>query len=222
MCAAAKRAAWLALGTHTGKAEAVRRGMVVALTRRDTRFVGYWDADLAAPLHEIAQLRSVLLRREDVDVVLGVRVRLLGHAVRQHTLRYLLGRVFAAAASAVLRHPFRDTQCGAKLFRVTSGLREAVATPFRSRWIFDVELLRRCRTSRSPAVAYAAVYEHPLESWASQADSRLRVWHYAWSAVELLGVWWDSYRGRDARGGTGDAGPATTDATSDGRTGRAT
>ena len=219
VCAATNRAAWLELPAHTGKAEAVRRGMVAALTRRDTRFVGYWDADLAAPLHEITRLRSVLLRRDDVDVVLGVRLRLLGHAVCQHSLRFLLGRVFAAAASAVLHHQFRDTQCGAKLFRATSRLREAVATPFRSRWIFDVELLRRCRTTGSPANAYAAIYEHPLEAWTSQADSKLTPWHYAWSGVELLGLWWESNRTRDARGGTGHARPASTDASGDGRTG---
>ena len=55
--------------------------------------------------------------------------------------------VFAGAtlAALILRQPFYDTQCGAKLFRNTPALAGALSEPFRSPWAFDLELLGRLR-----------------------------------------------------------------------------
>ncbi len=120
------RIAWLALAANRGKAEAVRAGLLAALDRQRTRYVGYWDADLAAPLGEIDVLREVLEHRDEIDFVLGIRLRLPGSRIQRGKVRELLGRTFAAVVSLWLRHRFRDTQCGAKLFRATPRFREAV------------------------------------------------------------------------------------------------
>ena len=132
----------LRLSTNVGKAEAVRRGMRVAL-RRQPAMVGYWDADLATPLDAIPRFVDVLQARPELDLVMGSRVALLGRDIRRSTLRHFTGRVFATAASLVLRLPVYDTQCGAKLFRVTPRFQELISQPFRARWIFDVEILAR-------------------------------------------------------------------------------
>ena len=177
------------LDSNQGKAEAVRRGLSSVLADQP-RFVGYWDADLSAPLNEIDALRNVLIRRLEIDVVLGIRHPLLGHRIRHGRLRQQLGRLFAVAASCTLGARFRDTQSGAKLFRVTSTFRQALATPFRSRWIFDIELLLRCRSE--PAAQggrCGAMHEYPLETWIGRERSKLKSWSYAWSAVELLEIY---------------------------------
>src|SRR4051812_36448837 len=155
----------LRLSSNVGKAEAVRRGMRVAL-RRQPAAVGYWDADLATPLDAIHQFVDVLESRQDVNLVMGSRVALLGRDIRRSMLRHFMGRAFATAASIVLRLPVYDTQCGAKLFRVTPAFRELISTPFRARWIFDVEILARMISITQSAGANFAqpiIYEYPLD-----------------------------------------------------------
>ena len=137
-----KRIAVLGLGANVGKAEAVRRGVKLALSRGPA-LVGYWDADLATPLEAIVDFRTVLAQRPEVVLVMGSRVALLGRQIRRSWKRHFLGRAFATAASLILGLTVYDTQCGAKLFRVTRQTAALFDRPFRARWIFDVEILAR-------------------------------------------------------------------------------
>ena len=77
-----------------GKAEAVRTGMLEALSA-DVDYVGFWVADLATPLGALPRFLDVLEEHPAIDVVLGSRVKLLGRAIDRHTWRHYLGRVFA-------------------------------------------------------------------------------------------------------------------------------
>ncbi len=61
---------------------------------------------------------QIARRRPEIDLVLGSRIQLKGHAVARTFKRKLLGRLFSLAASITMRMDIRDTQCGAKLFRV--------------------------------------------------------------------------------------------------------
>lgn len=182
----------LRLGANVGKAEAVRRGMRVAL-RRQPALVGYWDADLATPLDAIPQFVNVLQARPKLDLVMGSRVSLLGRDIRRSVMRHFTGRVFATAASIVLGLPVYDTQCGAKLFRVTRRFSELISQPFRARWIFDVEILARMvfeTRRRSQRVAQPMIYEYPLEQWQDVQGSRLKLVDYAIAGIDLAAIYW--------------------------------
>jgi glycosyltransferase involved in cell wall biosynthesis len=182
----------LRLDKNAGKAEAVRRGLQTAIAARP-EFVGYWDADLATPLDTILAFRNVLLRRPELLLAMGARVSLLGRQIHRTWKRHILGRAFATAASSVLHIPVYDTQCGAKLFRVTAELSDVFVEPFRTRWIFDVEILARliaAAPSQTRENFCTTVYEYPLEKWADVRGSRLKARDFVKAALDLAGIHW--------------------------------
>lgn len=177
-----------AMPQNSGKGEAVRTGILVALDG-GCEFVGYWDADLATPLDEITRFREVLRADPAILAVLGSRVRRLGADVRRHNVRHYLGRVFATGASIVLRLPVYDTQCGAKLFRADPRVRAVFATPLASRWAFDVEVLARLRAGLDDGEARRVLYEQPLTRWRDVPGSKLGPRHMAVAFLDLLRIW---------------------------------
>lgn len=183
------RVSVLSLPGNAGKGEAVRQGMLCALQRSDAGFVGYWDADLATPLESIATFEDTLKRRQEVELVLGARVALLGRDIRRRPARHYLGRIFATVASIVLGLPVYDTQCGAKLLRVTQTTRALFETPFLSKWIFDVELIARQLTNHSSVHEQrAAIYELPLDVWHDIGQSKVRVTDFLRAIGEMVAI----------------------------------
>lgn len=195
------------LPSNVGKGEAVRRGLLAAL-EVPGRFVGYWDADLATPLSELPTFMEALVKNPEIHVVLGSRVRLLGRHIERRSTRHYLGRIFATAASTVLRMPVYDTQCGAKLFRRSDELANCLVRPFRSRWIFDVELLARLDASCGSRLVDHAL-ELPVREWADVGSSRLRASDWVRAPWELLLVAWGRHRLR-SRGEASEARRAST------------
>lgn len=191
-----RRFSFLHLGHNGGKAEAVRQGALLAI-QSGANYVGYWDADLATPLSDIGPFCRVLDDRPHVDAVIGTRMRLLGHAIERRRSRYLLGRLFAKTASLALGVRVFDTQCGAKLFRVTPRLAELLERPFLTRWIFDVEILARLKLARRAAglpPLETAIYEFPLDTWRDVAGSRVKAGDFVKAAFEMARISWTYLR----------------------------
>jgi dolichyl-phosphate beta-glucosyltransferase len=185
------------LPTNVGKAEAVRQGLLYAFDRNPD-FAGYWDADLATPLEAILSFSELLQSRPDLEMVFGARVRLLGRSIVRNPLRHYLGRVFATAASLTLSLPIYDTQCGAKLFRVSPLIRSLFQQPFTTRWLFDVEIIARliqtCRRNnlRPPQ---DLIYEFPLQTWHDVTGSKVKPGDFLRSFFDLARIYW-KYLGR--------------------------
>jgi len=119
---------------NRGKGCAVRNGMLAA--------TGDWilstDADLSAPIEELDKLIAAA-RRERAVVAIGSRAldrKLV--KVHQPMLREFSGRAFNVVMRVVTGLPFRDTQCGFKLFRQEAA-RSIFSRQIEDGFSFDVE-----------------------------------------------------------------------------------
>ena len=182
------RADLLVLDENVGKAEAVRLGITRAV-QADLFAVGYWDADLSTPLDAVRRFADVLQTHPEAMAVIGSRIRLMGRHIERNEIRHYAGRVFATLASLALGFPVYDTQCGAKLFRVTPELRGVFGAPFRSRWAFDVEILARLASIYGKDLGEAGVVvEYPLSRWSDVAGSKVRLSDLPGMAADLLRI----------------------------------
>ncbi len=153
-------------------------------------YAGYWDADLATPLSELPRFVDLLERSPGLEAVFGSRVRLLGHPIERRALRHGLGRVFATAVAHLLDLPVYDTQCGAKLFRVSPETEALFEEPFCTGWAFDVELLARWLRDRKAAGRNdprEQIRELPLEHWRDVPGSKVR-------PADFLRAWLELWR----------------------------
>ena len=125
------------LSQNSGKAEAVRQGMLLGLTLPDVAYIGYWDADLATPLSAIIEFQE-LLGETQALLVMGSRMRRLGSQVHRHALRHLFGRIWATATLSGKGQRCRAPDAGRRPRDEHCSLRYA----------FHVTLLRDVHSSR--------------------------------------------------------------------------
>ena len=127
------------LSSNRGKGAAVKAGMLVARGERALMT----DADMSTPLEDIVSLAAAL--DSGYDLAIGSRAlpdsRVLIHQPR---LRELMGKAFNLHLRLVTGIPWRDTQCGFKLFRLetTRALFEAQQI---EGFAFDAEICLRAR-----------------------------------------------------------------------------
>jgi glycosyltransferase involved in cell wall biosynthesis len=136
-----------------GKGAAVRR----ALLRSQSRFVGFFDADLATPVETLSTVMGLL--RGGATAVVGSRhapgARFVEH---QPATRRLGGAAFRAVARTLVSD-VHDTQCGFKFFD-RAALVPALATCRTTGFAFDVELLRHLQDSGAEIVEIPVAWSH--------------------------------------------------------------
>lgn len=173
---------FLNLETNVGKAEAVRQGIQYCL-ELDRALIGYWDADLATDLSAIPDFARILREKPHVDVVMGARLKLMGHEVNREFKRLLVSKICNVLAKAALRQNFRDTQCGAKLIRRSDALEAVLKEPFETPWLFDVELFKRLKREKKSRDFF---YEYPLSRWEEIEGSKIKLRTIVKSAISML------------------------------------
>jgi dolichyl-phosphate beta-glucosyltransferase len=172
-------------GPNRGKGAAVAAGV------RESRgeLVLVTDVDLSTPLLEAGLLLEAVAA--GADVAIGSR-GLEGARVRRSVRRGLMAHGYNRLVRALTRLPYRDTQCGFKLFTVEAA-RALVERQISERYAFDLELLLRARAMG------LRVVEVPI-LWQEQADSRVTAWStgavLAWDTLKL--TWRLRCRGRSA------------------------
>ena len=158
------------------------------------------DADLSSPIEELDKLWSAA-GRERAQVAIGSRAMdrsLIG--VHQPLFRESVGRFFNLAMRLITGLPFRDTQCGFKLFE-TRAAREIFGRQRLDGFGFDVEVLYIARRLGCGAV------EVPVR-WNDVAGTKVSLWRGVAAFLDPLKVRWYGATGR-YRVGAADRSPLT-------------
>ena len=161
---------------NLGKAEAVRLGMNTALDK-NFKHVGFLDADLAVKFSEVPNFLNVFKNVPEANSVIGVRLPLAGHRIDRTAGKYLAQKVIAKMANVLFSPGVSDTQCGAKMFRADV-LKPATKEPFISRWLFDMELLKRI-SELPQSKGKNWLFELPVTSWSEIGGSKRKFSDYA-------------------------------------------
>lgn len=158
----------LKLYKNNGKAEAIRAAV---LSISNTDFIAYYDADLATPFSELDKLILFSIQNPNYKMIMGARIKLIGNGVKRSLTRHYFGRIFATIVSQfVLKVAVYDTQCGAKVIDFETA-KPIFSKPFISKWLFDVELLKRLQKSHN---LKEVVKEIPLEKWEEIGSSKIK------------------------------------------------
>ena len=169
---------------NRGKGFTVRHGVM------ESR--GEWilstDADLSAPIGELDKLIAAV-EREHAKVAIGSRAldrSLVG--VHQSAFREFAGRLFNLMMRIVTGLPFRDTQCGFKLFEAAAA-REIFERQTLDGFSFDVEDLVIAKVLGHKTIEVPVV-------WNNVEGTKVSALSGATSYFALLGIRWRALYGR--------------------------
>lgn len=186
------RVAVLTLPSRSGKGEAVRRGMMESLTLFPSISVsGYMDADLSVSLSEINRLFT-LFDTTQKRFILGSRVKKIGARITRNEWRHFYSRIIATIVGSIIRLDVYDTQCSAKLFRQDT-IETAFSKPFRTKWLFDVEIICRLYNAYGPLNDNGL--EEPLLEWTERKGSKLR-WYSIFRVIREVFILKKYYTGQ--------------------------
>ncbi|RAJ13399.1 glycosyltransferase [Olleya aquimaris] len=171
---------------NKGKAEAIRHA-VLKLSEYD--YIGYLDADLSTPLAEISRLLTIA-KTEQIEFVLGSRIKIIGSSIQRKAYRHFFGRVVATFIdSGILKLDIYDTQCGAKIIK-NDLAQQLFKQPFKTKWLFDVELLARLKKEKGLTYCKTQVKEIPLQKWHDDGDTRITFFEFLKTPFDLLKIYW--------------------------------
>jgi dolichol-phosphate mannosyltransferase len=126
-----------------------------------TELVSFVDADESTSPHDLDGLVNVISSNDGVIGSRKLEASII--LVPQSFLRRFLSRCFNVLVNALFSLGYRDTQCGAKVFRRETLLRvlpEMHSTGFE----FDVELLWRLRRINAVIIEYPITWKHSVGS----------------------------------------------------------
>ena len=170
---------------NRGKGYSVRHGMLEA--KGD--WVLFSDADLSTPIEQLDKLLEVA-RTRGASVVIGSRAldRSLIE-VHQSVFRETAGRIFNLLMRALTGLPFKDTQCGFKLFEGRVA-KDVFRRQRLERFGFDAEVLFIARLRGYRMEEVAVRWSHSEGTKVSMLRDSVNMF------LDLLRVRWNQLRGR--------------------------
>ncbi len=169
---------------NRGKGYSVRHGMLEA----GGEWILFTDADLSTPIEEVTRLYDEAERR---GAAIAIGSRALDRSlvsVHQSAARELSGRAFNVIMRMMTGLPFRDTQCGFKLYRADAA-RAVFSRQLLDGFSFDVEDLFIARKLGIPSL------EVPVR-WANVEGTKVSALTGVMSFADLAVIRWKSALGR--------------------------
>ncbi|MFL9845203.1 glycosyltransferase [Flavobacterium rhizosphaerae] len=168
---------------NTGKGNTVYQSVQHVLSQNQYTHIGYFDADFSTPVFEIERLLA-LQESEPEKFIIGSRVLLLNHNIKRKNFRHYIGRIIITLVNFKFKLTVYDTQCGAKLFPATIAA-VAFNAPFKTSWLFDVELFIRLKKNNLLALGN----EVPLRQWTDVGGSKLGMQSIFTVLAELVTIY---------------------------------
>jgi len=174
------------LARNRGKGAAVRAGVLGATGD----LVLVTDVDLSTPLDDLERLAEGL--GQDADLAIGSRAHPDSQVVvHQPAYRELMGKTFNVLFRLLTGLPWRDTQCGFKLFRLET-TRRLFELQRVERFAYDAELCVNADRLGLSIVEVPVTWRNNLDTHVTLVGSSFRM------AVDLGAVAWRRRRPLDA------------------------
>ncbi|KKO89642.1 MULTISPECIES: glycosyltransferase [Sphingobacterium] len=179
----------LDLEQNGGKAEAVRQGMLHVFRNSNAKLIGFLDADLATSAEEWLEMAEYKEKFPQYGAIVGSRIQRLGASILRDDNRSMFSKMVKTFIRVILKTPFQDTQCGAKIFA-----RDLVPflfkTPFMTPWLFDIEIFLRLQKKFGKTTLQKGVLEYPLMNWKEVGDSKLKMKHAVKIPMQLAKLYY--------------------------------
>ena len=152
-------------------------------------FLAYLDADLATVPEEWLQMAKYKANLPQYGAIVGSRIQRLGANIIRDDNRSLFSGIVKKAIRMILKTPFQDTQCGAKVFH-RSLVPFLFDQPFMTPWLFDVEIFLRLQKKFGKTTLQKGVLEFPLMQWTEIGDSKLKLKHTIKIPMQLANLYY--------------------------------
>lgn len=163
---------------NQGKAAAIQDAALHIKEFPQYSYAGYTDADLSTSLEQCKMLADEL-KSKNADCAFGSRIKKYGADIQRSAFRHLCGRFLATIIDNRFRLGIYDTQCGAKFFP-TPVLADICQEPFKTKWLFDVEIFLRLFRKQQ-----RNLLEIPLQNWKDPGNSKLSLLDFPRIAKEV-------------------------------------
>jgi len=145
-----------------GKGFAVIQGFKNAL-KRNNNLIGFVDADESTPPQAFHYLIKTIKNNSGVIASRYHKKSVINP--KQNLKRIISSRIFNILIRSLLFLPYKDTQCGAKLF-TSKSIKSVLPKLTMSQWAFDVDLLYNLKKLKFRIIEVPTI-------WADKTDSKI-------------------------------------------------
>jgi dolichyl-phosphate beta-glucosyltransferase len=172
----------LRLPQHRGRSEAIRRGVLLALSTpflrsQDLGFIGVLDTRLDNPLNEINNTVLSMAGRDEIEVLVLKRRAMHGHAIEEGFVRRSIHTALSFVAIHAIELPINDIQSRVALLRYGRWLESVFSREFTHRSDCDLEILARTKNELG-CVASSKIAEHCVEALELNDRTNPSMWEH--------------------------------------------